>query len=97
MKNIPQTIIYQETLSLWAGCKAGLYDDFDVFCDNDYDFLEILILFEKEFSLNLLDTTKIRQDFSRVLDFFCWISSRPVVERSSTFLYSHKPEVIPIF
>lgn len=91
MKLLPETIQYQEVLSDWAGCKAGLYDDFDVFCDSDVDFIEILMLFEKEFLLNLLDTEKVRQDFTKVHEFISWAGSQPSLNESCAFSIFIKP------
>lgn len=77
MKLLPQIIQYQEIFSLWAGCKIGLQDDFDLFCESDFDFIEILMLFEQEFSVNLLDSAKFRQDFDKVHEFFSWVTVQP--------------------
>lgn len=92
MKLLLETIQYQEVLSVWAGCKTGLYDDFDMFCDSDFDFIEILMLFEKEFLVNLLDTEKVRQDFKKVHEFISWAVSQPNLEESYTFSFSYEPK-----
>lgn len=90
MKLLPNTINYQEAFSTWAGCKAGQYDDFDVFCDSDFDFIEILMLFEKEFSVNLLETSKVRQDFTKVHEFISWAGAQPPLVEASAFSISCK-------
>ena len=92
MKAVQQIIKYQETLSLWAGCKISLDDDFDLFCESDFDFIEILMLFEKQFFLNLLDSTKVRQDFLKVNEFVSWATSRPYLEQSIVFSFYSKPD-----
>ena len=84
-----KTVQYQEIISVWAGCEVGLYDDFEIFCQSDFDFLEILMLLEKKFLVNLLDTTKVRQDFGRVYEFISWAISRPKIKKSFIFSISY--------
>lgn len=87
---------YQEILSLWAGYKVSLNDDLNLFCQSDFDFIEILMLFEKEFYLNLLDSTKVRQDFGKVEEFISWAVSQPSIDRSFIFPFYKRPEVLPL-
>ena len=91
-----ETKHYQETLSFWAGCKISLDDDFDLFCQNDFDFIEILMLFEKEFLLNLLDSAKARCDFEKVEEFISWAVSQPSIEQSFVFSFYNRPKVLPL-
>ncbi|WP_029034566.1 hypothetical protein [Salinimicrobium terrae] len=95
MNSIPTLHQYQETLSAWAGCGIKLNYDFETVCECDFDFIEILLYFESRFSLNLLESPALRQDFLKVSNFLVWITSQP----GSTELYRpfrlHKPEVIP--
>lgn len=94
MKLLLETKHYQETLSSWAGSKVSLDDDFDIFCQSDFDFIEILMLFEREFLLNLLDSAKTRQDFEKVDEFISWVVSQPLIEQTFVFSLYDKPEVI---
>lgn len=59
-------------LSAWAGFQVNLNDDFDILVQNEFDFIEILLLFEKHFSLDLLETDKVWQEFSSIQDFVSW-------------------------
>ena len=96
MKMIIPNINYQKTLTIWAGCNVELYDDFDLICQSDFDFIEILMLFEKEYFLDLLDTTKVRQDFNKVDDFISWAVSQPHIEKNFVFSLSYKPKILSI-
>lgn len=68
-----------DTLSSWAANRVKLSDEFEAFCDCDFDFIEILILLENRSSLNLLDSTVVRRDFKTVNDFITWVISQPFV------------------
>ena len=59
-------------MSAWAGYKVNLKDDFDTLVQCEFDFIEILLLFEKHFALDLLDTRKVRQNFSTIKEFVTW-------------------------
>ena len=87
---------YQKVFSKWAGGNIKLSDDFETICDCDYDFIELLLVYEKEFSLNLLDTATVRQDFESVRDFLAWIISQPEATECHIPFRFHEPEVIPI-
>lgn len=71
---------YLHFLTVWAGYEVGLMEDFNVICPSDVDFIEILLMGEKEFGLNLLENTKGRQDFTTVKDFFGWALTNPVLQ-----------------
>ena len=86
---------YQETFSLWAGCEVDIDDSFDLFCESDFDFIEILMLFEKDFFLNLLDSSKNRQDFGKIHEFLSWAVSQPSIEQSFVFSFHDKLAVLP--
>lgn len=59
-------------LSAWAGIKVHLNDDFEIFIQSDVDFIELLLLFEKHFALDLLETDKTQEDFSTIKEFVSW-------------------------
>ncbi len=96
MKLLPQIIQYQEIFSLWAGCKIDLQDDFELFCESEFDFIEILMLFEQEFSVNLLDSAKVRKDFDKVHEFLSWVTVQPEMEQPFSFLFSFKFKALSI-
>ena len=68
---------YLAHLTKWFGYKISPSEDFDVICQSEWDFLEILLLIEKKFSVNMLDNTKSREDFSTVKEFISWASTNP--------------------
>ncbi|GHA28661.1 hypothetical protein GCM10007103_07910 [Salinimicrobium marinum] len=39
-------------LSAWAGFKITLNEDFETIVTSDFDFIELLLLFEKQFALD---------------------------------------------
>lgn len=84
----------RELLSSWAGCNVVPNDDFDTFCDCDYDYIEILMLFEKEFGVNLLDGPELRHDFLKVDDFIQWVISKPSSEEFSSGFRFFETEII---
>ncbi len=71
---------YLHYLIIWAGFEINLMDDFVIICQSDVDFIEILLMGEKEFCLNLLENTKERQDFLTIKDFFDWAFNNPVLQ-----------------
>ena len=71
---------YEQTLSAWTGYRVTIMDDFDSLCGCDYDFIELLMVFEKEYRIDLLESEKERQDFKKVKDFVEWAVSRPLSE-----------------
>lgn len=68
---------YLEQLKKWSGYKLNPMEDFDVICQSDLDFLELLVLCEKKFSVNMLDNSKSREDFSTINEFIGWASANP--------------------
>lgn len=71
---------YLHCITNWTGYEVGLTEDFDIICPSDVDFIEILLMGEKEFGINLLENTKGRQDFATVKDFFDWALTSPVLQ-----------------
>ena len=95
--NINHNIIrHQQVFSKWAGCNVKPGDDFETFCDCNYDFIELLLAFEREFFLNLLEMPVSRQDFATVKDFLQWIYVQPRATESYIPFKWHQAEVIPI-
>jgi hypothetical protein len=68
---------YLEPLATWSGYELNVMEDFNVICQCDLDFLELLLLGEKEFSVNMLDNTRSREDFSTIKDFLIWAVTNP--------------------
>ncbi len=71
---------YVECLNNWAGYKISLMEDFNAICQCEVDFIEILLVCEQTFSLNLLENNKSRFDFSTVHDFIGWASTNSRVK-----------------
>ncbi|WP_029038469.1 hypothetical protein [Salinimicrobium xinjiangense] len=71
---------HRNCLSAWAGFEVYLNDDFESLIQSEVDFIELLLLFEKHFQLDLLETDKTRQDFSTVEEFVTWALEHPAVE-----------------
>ncbi|MGM0391275.1 MAG: hypothetical protein ACQEQB_05985 [Bacteroidota bacterium] len=71
---------YLHCLINWTGFEVHPMEDFDIICQSDVDFIEILLMGEEEFCLNLLENTKERQDFSTIKDFFGWALTNPVLQ-----------------
>ena len=94
MKLLPDKTQYQEILSLWAGHTVKFDDDFNLVCESDFDFIEILMLFEKEFFLNLLDSEEVRHNFGKVDDFISWAVSQPYIEQSFVYSLGDNPKVL---
>ena len=72
---------YENILAHWLGSEINSMDDFDIICVCDLDFIEILIILENTFLVDLLETKKVRQDFSKVKDFIDWVKSRPQLQK----------------
>lgn len=64
--------IYLRKLSAWKGFEINEKEDFDIICECQVDFIEILLIGENEFSINLLENTMTKEDFSSVGDFLDW-------------------------
>lgn len=80
MKKLTFTDKHLDCLSAWAGYKIIFEESFENFIESDVDFIELLLLFKKYFSLDLLETDKIRQDFSTVEEFVTWALEHPAIE-----------------
>ncbi|MDT0690813.1 hypothetical protein RM549_13530 [Salegentibacter sp. F188] len=72
---------YEKILSHWFGARVTVIDDFETICKSDFDFIEILMILENSFLVNLLETEKVRQDFHTVRDFINWAESRPQLQK----------------
>ena len=77
MKRYEKNLIYEKKLSLWSGYPVKIEDDLDSICQCDVDFIEILMLLENAFLINLVESDKPRQDFTTIKEFIDWIESRP--------------------
>ncbi|MDT0690942.1 hypothetical protein RM549_14185 [Salegentibacter sp. F188] len=80
MTNIIFTGNHLDCLSAWAGFEINLKEKFNVLVESDVDFIELLLLFEKYFQLDLLETDKDRQDFSTIEEFVKWALEHPAQE-----------------
>lgn len=80
MNNIKFTRKHLDCLSAWAGHKINFKDSFEDLIESDVDYIEILLLFEKHFALDLLETDKTRQNFSTVEEFVTWALEHPALE-----------------
>ncbi len=69
-----------DCLSAWAGHKVKIKDNFEALIESDVDYIELLLLFEKHFVLDLLETDKNRQDFSTIEEFVTWALAHPAVK-----------------
>lgn len=63
---------YMKRLSLWKGIPINEKEDFDMICECEVDFIEILLIGESEFSINLLENIMTKEDFSSIRDFLEW-------------------------
>lgn len=63
---------YLELLSIWFGYEVKIMEDFDVLCQCELDFIEILLLGEQEFAGNLLDNSQERKNFPKIKNFLRW-------------------------
>lgn len=70
---------YLQCLKNWAGFELDPMEDFDSICQSDVDFIEILLIGEDKFYLNMLENTKGRKDFSTIKNFLSWAFSNPVL------------------
>lgn len=68
-------------LSAWFGYELNIMEDFNVICQCDLDFLELLLLSEKVFSVNMLDNTRSKEDFSTIKEFLAWAATNPPVSK----------------
>lgn len=66
---------YLDCLNTWAGFEISLMEDFNEICHCEVDFIEILLVFEQTFSLNLLDNNRSRFDFATVHEFIGWAAT----------------------
>jgi hypothetical protein len=96
MNSFPELIQYQEVFSIWAGSKVKINEDFETYCECDFDFIEILLLFESRFSLNLLDSSVMREDFKNVHSFYIWLIAQPKAAESYRPFEIYQPEIIPL-
>lgn len=72
---------YLAQLKKWSGYQLNPMEDFDVICQSDLDFLELLVIWEKKFSVNMLDHSKSKEDFSTIHEFIGWASANPPVTK----------------
>lgn len=73
----PNINSYLESLQKWSGYNLDFMEDFDVICKSEIDFIDLLLLYEKKFSLNMLDNDKSKEDFNTIQEFIGWASSNP--------------------
>ena len=71
---------YLHRLKIWTGFEINQMEDFDSICQSDVEFIEILLIGEEEFCLNMLDNTISREDFSTIKDFLSWALTNPVLQ-----------------
>ena len=72
---------YLESLNNWCGYKLNFMEDFDVICTSEIDFIDLLLLCEKKFSVNMLDNNKSKDDFSTIKEFIDWAASNPAAPK----------------
>jgi len=72
---------YLESLNKWCGYKLNFMEDFDVICTSEIDFIDLLLLCEKKFSVNMLDNNKSKDDFSTIKEFIDWAASNPAAPK----------------
>lgn len=75
------TNTFHESLKKWCGYNVGFMEDFDVICNSDIDFIDLLLLYEKKFSVNMLDNNKSKEDFTTIKEFINWASENPPVQK----------------
>lgn len=80
-----------DCLSAWAGYTINIKDSFELLIESNVDFIELLLLFEKHFALDLLETNKMQQDFSTIEEFVTWALEHPAQKQKQ----SSKPEYLP--
>ena len=68
---------FLESLNKWTGYNLGFMEDFDVVCKSEIDFIDLLLYYEKKFSVNMLDNNKSKEDFTTIMEFIGWATSNP--------------------
>lgn len=71
------TNTYLDSLKKWCGYNVDFMEDFDVICQSEIDFIDLLLLYEKKFSVNMLDNDKSMEDFTTIKEFIGWASNNP--------------------
>ena len=71
------TNAYLDSLKKWCGYDLDFMEDFDVICQSEIDFIDLLLLYEKKFSVNMLDNDKSMEDFTTIKEFIGWASNNP--------------------
>lgn len=71
------TNTYLDSLTKWCGYNVDFMDDFDAICKSEIDFIDLLLLYEKKFSVNMLDNDKSMEDFTTIKEFIGWASANP--------------------
>lgn len=71
------TNTYLDSLKKWCGYNVDFMEDFDVICKSEIDFIDLLLLYEKKFSVNMLDNDKSKEDFTTIKEFIGWASTNP--------------------
>lgn len=72
---------YLESLNKWCGYKLNFMEDFEVICPSEIDFIDLLLLYEKKFSVNMLDNNKSKEDFNTIKEFIEWAASNPAAPK----------------
>ena len=80
MKNSNFFNNYLGAIEAWAGFEIHFLEDFEDICTCDLDYVELLLMGEKRFSLNLLDTENSRHDFKTVKDFITWAGENTMLQ-----------------
>jgi len=83
MKNSTFFNNYLGAMEAWAGFEIHFLEDFEDICTCDLDFVELLLIGEHKFSLNLLDTESSRYDFKTVNDFINWAGENSILQVAS--------------
>lgn len=78
---VVNTNTYLESLNKWCGYKLDFMEDFDVICTSEIDFIDLLLLYEKKFSVNMLDNNKSKEDFNTIKEFIEWAASNPAAPK----------------
>ena len=74
---------YLKAIEAWAGFEIHFLEDFEDICTCDVDYIELLLMGEHKFSLNLLDTENTLQDFKTVRDFINWAGENSILQAAS--------------
>lgn len=80
MKNPTFFNNYLRAIEAWAGFEIHFLEEFEDICTCDLDFVELLLMGENKFSLNLLDIESNRHDFKTVSDFINWAGEKPMLQ-----------------